>query len=809
MYINKDQVYGNLRRTATKGLISILNINIINELARKHFAKIENGQEVLSCPYSGVSIYDEKDAVLEHIISVSSGGGTVLFNCVPTHVFVNNHNEKGTKHLLDWWINSGYFSYDRLEKLLDYIFEAYDITFSMYTPEEVVLSYESVISKFTDMQIENESDGSLTSDYSASLIDYYQFLKDCISELELGGYNVEKYQTKLKKLIDNKIFNQIKKYEEIQSILKSIIAEKTGLDNRYELTVALNINTPMLARSFDDSLSYEDIKTILIKRINDIEHLMLANNLTMLNYFDNIRDLSFFLEKDISEFKSEEIQKLINDCKYSWDKGYELAVKYYEKHGNLKVTCNFCTINGYDYDPEGYNLGTWLSRQRQSRKNQGSCVINEEQINKLDRLDIIWEPFIEKWEQMYLLAEKYYEYYGNLNVVYNFKTTNGIDYDEKGLNLGRWITHQRQNKKGNGHGKLTEEQEKRLDSIGMIWEPMQATWNVMYNLAQKYYSHYGNLIIPASFVTNDGITIDENGETLGRWIVQQREKYRNNFSEYRSSDDARKLEAIGMKWYVKEEAIKTAFDYMFGLAQKYYLHHNNLDVPKRFKTINGYDPNEKGENLGTWIQSQRTKYKTPGSGKGNLTEEQIKALESIGMVWDALEKDWNEMYALAEKYYEHYGDLNVPVRFSTQDGINPSENGINLGRWITVQRRTYASREISEERITKLENLKIVWDVKAIEWENMYKLASKFYEHYHHLNIPQRFKTNDGLTLDEDGVALGSWICTQRKALISGKITEERVQRLNEIGMVWAISRNEKQRVSPELGGKSNARRSA
>ena len=49
------------------------------------------------------------------------------------------------------------------------------------------------------------------------------------------------------------------------------------------------------------------------------------------------------------------------------------------------------------------------------------------------------------WEEMYEYAKKYYEAYGNLEVLQKFKTNDGKNYDINGkINLGRWIDTQRQ-----------------------------------------------------------------------------------------------------------------------------------------------------------------------------------------------------------------------------------------------------------------------------------------------------------------------------------------------------------------------------
>ena len=69
----------------------------------------------------------------------------------------------------------------------------------------------------------------------------------------------------------------------------------------------------------------------------------------------------------------------------------------------------------------------------------------------------------------YKLAESYYKRHGNSEIPRNFKTTNGYEYDEEGINLGGWINNQRNAYKGQGTCKLTEEQKKLLEKIEIKW----------------------------------------------------------------------------------------------------------------------------------------------------------------------------------------------------------------------------------------------------------------------------------------------------------------------------------------------------
>ena len=84
-----------------------------------------------------------------------------------------------------------------------------------------------------------------------------------------------------------------------------------------------------------------------------------------------------------------------------------------------------------------------------------------------------------------------------------------------------------------------------------------------------------------------------------------------------------------MRWENKIERME--WEDWYNLAKAYYNHYGNLDVTKRYKTTNGYEYNENGVALGSWITIQRSAYK--GKGNSKITPEQIELLEDIGIEW--------------------------------------------------------------------------------------------------------------------------------------------------------------------------------
>ena len=175
-----------------------------------------------------------------------------------------------------------------------------------------------------------------------------------------------------------------------------------------------------------------------------------------------------FKKHKMSEERIEMLKKITMDFEIEkndkeWFKRYELAKAYYGHHGNLDIKINFKTKNGYEYDENGIALGTWIDTQKRAFKKH---KMSEERIEMLKKITMDFE--IEKndknWFKKYELAKAYYEHHGNLEMPQSFKTLNGYEYDENGINLGMWISSQKQAFK---KYKLQEDKTEMLDKIKM------------------------------------------------------------------------------------------------------------------------------------------------------------------------------------------------------------------------------------------------------------------------------------------------------------------------------------------------------
>lgn len=203
-------------------------------------------------------------------------------------------------------------------------------------------------------------------------------------------------------------------------------------------------------------------------------------------------------------------------------------------------------------------------------------------------------------------------------------------------------------------------------------------------------------------------------------------------------------------------------------AKEYFREHVNLHIPASYIT-------KEGLRLGGWLSDQRSLYK-----KGRLSDRKTTVLESMGVRWQVNSSTWEEMFALAEDYYNRNGSLSIPAHYKTQDGVR-------LGEWISNQREKHVgkgrNKPLTQEQVNRLEAIGMVWEPYRSRWLQKYLLAKNYFETNGHLNVPVGYIT-------ETGVKLGMWLSSQRQAMRGNPnfvMTEERKRLLDKIGMDWSL----------------------
>ena len=568
---------------------------------------------------------------------------------------------------------------------------------------------EYQIKKLEDIgMIWDASNNNISTSFPEQALFYYIQLifKDAINRFNEYGFELDIYIPSIRTGIeyDGFLWHKNNSRDELKN--------KKCKNNNIKLIRIRENGLPLIEEN-------EHLKIFYINRgYSDLENVI-HEVLNHLNCFQKVK-------VDLIKDKNKIIKEYINIYNKHWEDMFNLAEKYYVKTGTL-VGIKDNVVNG------------WITHQR-SRYNGKRNPLTDEQIKKLESIGMVWDVYKNRWENNFKIAQKYYEENGNLNV------SNSTIY--KGINLGQWITAQRSVYKS---GKLSSKRINKLDSIEMIWDASinyDELWENNFELAKDYYKEYGNLLIP--------IRDEYKGKMLGKWINSQRSKY-NQLEDYKIE----KLESIGMVWNV----FNMQWEEMYIELKKYYNEYGNILVP--------YEYEVNGKLLGRWLNRQAI-------NKKDLSKEQILKLNNLGMNWKRNITKWDKMYELAKEYYKENGNLNVDT--------HSSYKGENLGYWINHQRNSYrlkntdkANTEFSEERIKKLNSIGMIWNVAEAKWEYNYSILKEYYEKNGNIDI------SSSLTID--GVKIGKWLENQKSSYHGykgrRKLKDIEIKKLNDLNIKW------------------------
>lgn len=98
------------------------------------------------------------------------------------------------------------------------------------------------------------------------------------------------------------------------------------------------------------------------------------------------------------------------------------------------------------------------------------------------------------------------------------------------------------------------------------------------------------------------------------------------------------------------------------------------------------------------------------------------------------------------------------------------------------------SFQVTQEHIERLDAIGMEWDARIAKWDLAYEHAEAYAQQHGDLLPPATFRC-------EDGFGLGDWVRRMRTAYVEHdpKLTPERIDRLNQIGMQWVLHRKEEQ----------------
>lgn len=483
--------------------------------------------------------------------------------------------------------------------------------------------------------------------------------------------------------------------------------------------------------------------------------------------FVKLDDLGFIWIEIRGRKKTKEPIKKTN-YNDQWKIMYNYLLEYYNENKHFKIPLN----------SENKKLILWVRTQRYHYKNK---KLSSERIIKLNSIDFEWEikstrnKKENKEDIKYSNENKWNEMFQNLVSYYNKNKTFIISVDEEFEILKRWCLTQRTK---NNKNILLEERFIKLNDLGFPWKENRGRkktkekiakthfidqWEIIYNRILSFYTENKHFKIP---LTNEN-------KKLIQWLKTQRYFYKN---KQLSSERITKLNTINFPWVsIGKEFINPVnqrddsnwlkmFDQLFSFIIK----HNHTVIPRG---------NVETKPLALWLMKQRQSYRD-----GKLSNEQIEKLKRINV-----DLAYNRKQGFENIWIGHYENL---VKFKEINGhCNPSAmkpNEKSLGTWVLLQRMNRKKNILESFKIDLLNKINFVWDTEMFKknlkqndniWLEKYAKLLEFQKIYNSTIVPQ---------LNNE---IGRWVNDQRVNFKKNKLSEFRIEKLNEIGFVWDVKK--------------------
>jgi superfamily II DNA or RNA helicase len=321
--------------------------------------------------------------------------------------------------------------------------------------------------------------------------------------------------------------------------------------------------------------------------------------------------------------------------------------------------------------------------------------------------------------------------------------------------LARWVNQQRVRRT---RGLLSAERIALLEKIGFAWEwrklRANETWMKWYRELEAYAREHGNPHVPSTHAKTK----------LAGWVWGQRLRRDGPYGGYPPLTDEQiaLLDKLGFRWDANE-----------GKWDAY------LEQLKRFKEQHGHcevgSASEQNDDLRQWVRLQRRM-----NTQGTLDAGRKAKLDAAGFSWTAevYDRAWDEMYERLKKYQAQHGDADVPCQWKDDS---------KLAGWVRHQRHRRKKGLLADEQVRLLDELRFTWEHRQPgSWDDRYQELVEFKAEHGHCDVPSGYKRKP---------KLAGFVNAMRGARKSGKLSAERLAKLEAVGFAWASVRATNQRI--------------
>ncbi len=270
-------------------------------------------------------------------------------------------------------------------------------------------------------------------------------------------------------------------------------------------------------------------------------------------------------------------------------------------------------------------------------------------------------------------------------------------------------------------------------------------WDFWYGLTLSYKEQFGYPNAPYDYVA-------PNGYKLGHWQTNQRRSYNTGRL---SKERAVRLEKVGFIW----DILDRRFEKGVRETELYKEEFGSTISPRDYKTKDGF-------RLGNWQHKQRQLY-----SRGELSKTRCDRLNNIEFVWDAIQWFFEEGLRETLHYKKTQGTPNAPLKYETSKGFK-------LGAWQSRQKQLFKQGKLDPRRVKMLEKIGFTFEPHEVLFERGFQETLKYKEEFGDTNAPQSYRT-------QSGFSLGAWQDSRRQNFRRGKLSKDKIRRLEAIGFQW------------------------
>ncbi|MGC6505059.1 MAG: helicase associated domain-containing protein [Coraliomargaritaceae bacterium] len=167
--------------------------------------------------------------------------------------------------------------------------------------------------------------------------------------------------------------------------------------------------------------------------------------------------------------------------------------------------------------------------------------------------------------------------------------------------LGGWVDRMRGRYR---KGLLPEDQRKRLEEAGFVWNIATWRWEQQFAALERYRERFGHSRVPGSWKEDPGLAI---------WVVNMRAR-----KDRLSPEQVARMDALGFEWrIVTKEVIHASWEERFAQLEAFKAEHGHCRVTNSYK---------KNLPLATWVGNIRAR-------KDRLSPQQVARLDALGFEW--------------------------------------------------------------------------------------------------------------------------------------------------------------------------------